>query len=261
MGLTERLTDLLSNRKVNSLYLRLLTLDEVFDTKKFKFIVCIVPLIITSVWYYAYTEIEFSQRRELGEISQINLLVFWNVWLFQLANGFLFLSYIQVNFFYLRLVLILSSIWFGTWAWFYLNVGLDTLIWSWVYFVLNVVLAIPLFLNWLPVRLSVEEKILFDKYFWKFVSKKHFKILISIAQSQTFYSPIDLWTKGNPIKHIIFLSHISKNSEITVYKDGTILLGPLDGYWVGVNGMKFYQCPFTFIFRCIWSNSWRCSRC
>ena len=89
----------------------------------------------------------------------------------------------------------------------------------------------------MPIKLSPEEKIIFERYFRKFISKKYFKILISYAEYQTFYNPIELCTKGNPIKHIIFINFVSKNSEITVSKDDTILLSPVDGYWIGINGI------------------------
>lgn len=99
---------------------------------------------------------------------------------------------------------------------------------------MNIILAIPLFLNWLPVKLNKDEQELYDEYFRMFISKKHFKVLISYAQIEKFYSPIELCTKGNLIKNFIFVSHVSKGSEVNVYKDGSIIGGVSNGNWIGV---------------------------
>ena len=233
MGLPDRFENALENKKLNRIYVRLMTLEDVFDTLSFKCAACSIPLILTSIFYWMSGDDEMAETRHLGVDSTLSK-VFWNVWLFQVANAFLMLSYIQINFFYLRWVLLCSAICFGWWAWIYLNISLDTFIWSWVYFALNLVLAIPLFLNWLPIKLTKEERMLFDNFFWKFMSIRHFKILISYAQYQTYTHPIDLLTKGNPIQHIMFVYHMAKNSEISAVQHGANFPNAREGDWIGI---------------------------
>lgn len=97
-------------------------------------------------------------------------------------------------------------------------IALDLIIWNGIFFILNFVLAIPLLLDWIPVRLSAKEKLIYEQDFKLFFTKKHFKILINYAQIQTYYSPIELATKGNPITNFIFVHFVSKDSEVLVYK-------------------------------------------
>lgn len=56
--------------------------------------------------------------------------VFWHDWVFQIANAFLMLSYIQTNFLYLRIMVMFSNVAFICWGWFSLDVALDLIIWN-----------------------------------------------------------------------------------------------------------------------------------
>ncbi len=60
-----------------------------------------------------------------------------NALLFQIANAFLFLSYISINLLYLRIVLLLASVSFIVWAVVDLGVSIDTIVWNSIFFVLN----------------------------------------------------------------------------------------------------------------------------
>lgn len=120
------------------------------------------------------------------------------------------------------------------WAWLILAVSLDTFIWNAVYFVTNIILAIPLFLAWLPIRLTKEEQVIYDQNFKLFFTKRHFKILFSYAQVTTYYSPIELATKGNPITNFIFVHFVSKEAEVLVTKDDVVIGSVANGHWVGI---------------------------
>lgn len=77
-----------------------------------------------------------------------------NHWLFQVANGLLLFSYLQFGILWLRATLILASIAFIGWAIWILDIALDTVLWNALLGVINIILAIPLFLALIPTRLS-----------------------------------------------------------------------------------------------------------
>lgn len=54
------------------------------------------------------------------------------------------------------------------------------------------------------------------------------------AQIQSYFSPIELATKGNPIKNFYFVQFVSKNAEIIIIKDDIVLGSMTNGSWVGI---------------------------
>jgi len=220
--------------RLNCLYVRLMTLDDIFENRTFRWISSTIPFAIAFWSYMTLTSDQAETRRSMFSVDDTLDKVFWNHWLFQWANFCLFLSYIQVNFFYLRLVLICSSIFFVIWGWEILAVALDLVIWNLVFIVINLILAIPLFLRWLPVRLTTREQLIYEQNFKMFFTKSHFKILMRYAQIQTYYSPIELATKGNPIESYIFVHFVSKEAEVIIKKENHILGSMNNGSWVGI---------------------------
>ncbi|KAJ9465736.1 blood vessel epicardial substance [Diplonema papillatum] len=67
-----------------------------------------------------------------------------NGWLFQTANTFLFLSYISRNLIALRVCLTCGSIFFALWAYFDLDIALDTIIWNCLFAIFNFLHAMSL---------------------------------------------------------------------------------------------------------------------
>lgn len=146
----------------------------------------------------------------------------------------LMLSYIQINFLYLRLVLFCASIWFILWGWLILDIALDLIIWNAVFALINIILAIPLFLSWLPVRLNKEESAIYEQHFKSFFTKKHFKILFKYATLETIYAPTELAVTGNQINKFIFIHFVSQNSEASLFAKGKKIASLGNGSWVGV---------------------------
>jgi hypothetical protein len=114
----------ITSKSLNFLYVDLMVLESILDTKIWKIITWSIPAIVFLTNYLAIEENEQLTKRHLG-VDEVLDRVFWNHFLFQFANGFLMLSYVQINFFFLRLVLILASIFFILWGWFILDVALD----------------------------------------------------------------------------------------------------------------------------------------
>ena len=83
--------------------------------------------------------------------------------LFQIANIFLFLSYLSVNLLYLRIVLALAGLFFAIWylallmhlitrAIFVLRISLDTALWNSVFMAINIYRAVQIIYKSRPIE-------------------------------------------------------------------------------------------------------------
>ena len=82
--------------------------------------------------------------------KMVNILPL-NHWLFQVASLFFCLSYIQGGIFYLRICLLIATTCLALWAWFILNVAIDTFSWNLLQSVINIVMLGFLFWEKVPI--------------------------------------------------------------------------------------------------------------
>ena len=114
----------IERRKSSSIYVDLLLLEDYFESKPFKTFLWSLPVLISFVYYITSDFQEATPHRNLRWHDFFDDF-HYQKWMFQVANAFLILSYVQVNFLYLRLVLLFASIFFILWGWLTLDVALD----------------------------------------------------------------------------------------------------------------------------------------
>lgn len=90
-----------------------------------------------------------------------------NHWLFQVASVFFVLSYIQAGIFYLRICLLLATLCLALWAWFILNVAIDTFLWNILQTVINLVMLGLLVYQRLPIKFDQLTEEVYNRTFSK----------------------------------------------------------------------------------------------
>eukprot|EP01029_Cantina_marsupialis_P029538 TRINITY_DN781815_c0_g1_i1.p1 TRINITY_DN781815_c0_g1~~TRINITY_DN781815_c0_g1_i1.p1 ORF type:complete len:331 (+),score=72.15 TRINITY_DN781815_c0_g1_i1:51-1043(+) len=97
-----------------------------------------------------------------------------NDWIFQSANFFLLLSYINVNILWLRATLTLGSMAYAIWGWVTLAVAIDTVLWNVLFAVINIVHIILLLYRMRPIKLEPDFELVYEKIFKATMSRIDF---------------------------------------------------------------------------------------
>eukprot|EP00755_Sulcionema_specki_P014176 Sspe_Gene.55982::Locus_30798_Transcript_1_1_Confidence_1.000_Length_1451::g.55982::m.55982/K21108/BVES; blood vessel epicardial substance len=142
-----------------------------------------------------------------------------NSWVFQLANVFLFLSYVSFDILVLRFVLAAASFCFCMWAWFVLKVSLDTFIWNGVFFLINVCHGCYLLWQKRPVKFGSDElEQIYEEVFSTIgMSRMDFKLLSDVGFVRTLKAGSTYVDQGG---HTHYLSVLISGTMV-VTKDGT----------------------------------------
>ena len=90
------------------------------------------------------------------------------------------------------------------------------------------------------------------------MSLKQYKILISNAQHHVYNTPTDIISANNRIEEIVFVSHKSPNSEISVVQNGVNFPDPREGDWVGT--IDAYNSINDETHKVNWTFNWRVSK-
>ena len=85
--------------------------------------------------------------------------------LFQVASFFFVLSYVQAGLLYLRICLLVATTCLALWAWFILNVALDTFLWNLLQAIVNVVMLGLLLYQRLPIKFDALSEDVYAKTF------------------------------------------------------------------------------------------------
>lgn len=138
-------------------------------------------------------------------------------WLFQVAETFIFLAYIQTNLIGVRLTLLIASTFFLIWAIIILNISGDTVLWNIGHIVLNIALVIPLIIKEWPIIFKGETREVYEKYFKSRLSKKQFRLLISKARRKEIdITDTQLIQQGNTFDELFFVFRIPKSKSVSI---------------------------------------------
>lgn len=161
--------------------------------------------------------------------------------LFQIANVFIFLSYIQLNLIGLRLTLLIGSFFYGLWALIILEISGDTFLWNVCHIIINAALVIPLIVNAWPVRLRGEEKDIYTKYFKNNLSKKNFKFLLGKAKrKEVQIGATQVIQQGNPFDELLFIYKIPQSKCVQIYYKDVPTVASLPGDFIGMIEAKMH---------------------
>jgi CRP-like cAMP-binding protein len=146
-----------------------------------------------------------------------------NAWLYQLAMSLYFVSYLSSNILVLRFVLATASLCLFLWAFFVINIGLDTCIWNAVFFLINV--CHGGYLLWMMRDVKFKSQEFEDVYTSTFaapmsaMSRTDFLLLTSIGYVRDLNANSSYSDRGNKIHSLSILV----SGKMGVY---TLLPGP-----------------------------------
>ncbi|GIY65805.1 popeye domain-containing protein 3 [Caerostris extrusa] len=178
--------------------------------------------------------------------------------LFQIANIFLFLSYLAPvgihGLLYLRTCLMIGSIFFALWGWVILC-ALDTFIWNAVFTVINFIHVVILLYMLRPVKLSKElEEVYKDLFKPLQVSRHQFRRAISCMREIKYLKPREPYCVENVTKvdrlSLVISGRlvVSQNGHALHIVDSKQFLDSPE--WFGVCTNDNYQVSITALEEC-----------
>lgn len=148
----------------------------------------------------------------------------------QILNLF---SYYQSNFLILRLLFIGSSLFFVIFSLTAVPIIIDILIFNLTFFIINIWRSIPLFLNLVPPKMTIELEEIYSKCFSRFMRRKEFKDLFRIASRQIYRISCSIVKQGNGFSSLFFIPDIPENCSASINQyGGDYALNPY--CWVGI---------------------------
>lgn len=151
-----------------------------------------------------YTNVTTSDYRDFTWILCIDQWSAANHFLFQLANAFLFLSYLAPvgihGLLYLRTCLMIGSLFFALWAWIILC-ALDTFVWNALFTVINFIHVTIILYILRPVKFSAELERVYRELFQPLrVSRHQFKQAVQCMREIKTLKPREPYCVENVTK-------------------------------------------------------------
>lgn len=99
-------------------------------------------------------------------------------WMFQMANGFLLMSYISSNILFLRIILSIGGVWFIIWMYnFEGGIIFDGILWNYVTLLINIRHSVILFYAKRPIVFDKDREQIYLQKFKGIMPRSDFKIL------------------------------------------------------------------------------------
>ena len=138
---------------------------------------------------------------------------FMNEYLF-IANLLLFLCYLQSNLIMFRLLFIASCIFFLIFSLTGDTVSLDTVIFNFLFTIINVIFVVPLIKRLVPPHFSKEQKDIFREHFRNYLSPIELNVLLSTSRRKIFRVTSQIIKFGNEFSSLYFIAKIGKRCRI-----------------------------------------------
>lgn len=151
---------------------------------------------------------------------------------FFIAQVFNLLSYAQSNFLFLRILFLGSAFFYIVFAATLDVVVLDMILFNIVFLLINVWMAIGLFVELIPPKLTKEEEDMYYSYFSKYMTKQQMKLLFSVSSRQVYTVSSTLIKPGNGFNSMYFIHKIPSNCRAIVTQQGEY--EQKENCWVGI---------------------------
>eukprot|EP00742_Colponemidia_sp_Colp-10_P004889 GILJ01005222.1.p1 GENE.GILJ01005222.1~~GILJ01005222.1.p1 ORF type:complete len:290 (+),score=38.22 GILJ01005222.1:81-872(+) len=156
--------------------------------------------------------------------------------IYQIAQCFLLLSYVQVNILFLRVVLCFGSLFFAIWCGVSLpGISVDGVVYNVIFGFINFVQAIFLAREMLPIKFTPEQQQMYKTLFGSFLTPYQFKLLLNHGRRRKIRKLNSVLSQeGNPFSMIALVVEKDPTAVFIVEKDG-VKLNELSLYnWIGM---------------------------
>jgi hypothetical protein len=156
-----------------------------------------------------------------------------SVWIY-LAYTSLLLSYVFTNILFLRIFLILASVFFITFACVIGNIFLDSIVFNVVFILINIYQSIPLFIDYIEVKLDPLEEKIYEENFKRYLSRRKFKTLISKSVLRFYSGESEITHSGNSYTCLYYIALIDPSVDVVLLKDNVEIYTLKENSWVGI---------------------------
>jgi hypothetical protein len=139
--------------------------------------------------------------------------IFMNEYLF-IANLLLFLCYMQSNLIMFRLLFISSCIFFLIFSLTGETISLDTVIFNFLFTIINTILVIPLIKRLVPPEFTKEQKEIFRSHFRNYLSPIELNVLLTSARRKIYRVTTKVVKLGNDFSSLYFVAKIGKRCKV-----------------------------------------------
>lgn len=163
-----------------------------------------------------------------------------NHWLFQIANGFLLLSYLMIEILYLRVLLAAAMFFFTTWGLVILRVSVDTTVWNFVFLTINIGHIIKILYDRRPLKFDPDREFIWQYIFFRYynMDRHTFAALTETCVIRTYKAGTYYAKKGDLVANLSLIIE----GRVGVFIPKKNAKSKLDGYseddMVQVNELK-----------------------
>jgi hypothetical protein len=139
-----------------------------------------------------------------------------------------------MNILFIRLILILASVWFTVHAIVVGQIFVDMVVFNIVFIILNGIQSYFLILKYLPIKLSAIEQRIFDRDFSKVMSKADFRDFIKKGYLRSVSAGGQICHLNNNFSGLYYIALINPNYKVYYIKNRKKFTSVDENSWVGV---------------------------
>lgn len=139
-----------------------------------------------------------------------------------------------MNILFLRLTLILASVWFTIHAIVIGNIWVDMVVFNIVFILINAIQSYFLLIKYLPIKLSPIEQRIFEKDFSKVMSKADFKDFIKKGYLRSVSAGGQICHLNNNFSGLYYIALINPNYKVYYIKNNKKFNSVDENSWIGV---------------------------
>jgi hypothetical protein len=114
------------------------------------------------------------------------------------------------------------------------NVFLDSVIFNSAFILINIYQSIPLFVEYLEVKLDPIEEKIYEENFKKYLSRRKFKTLISKSVLRFYSEESEITHTGNSFTCLYYIALIDPTVEVVLLKDNVEIYSLKENSWIGI---------------------------
>jgi hypothetical protein len=146
-----------------------------------------------------------------------------------------------VNILFIRLFLILASMFFIIFACLVGKVFVDSVVFNSVFIIINGTYSYFLLLKYLPIKLTPIEERIFQKDFKKVMDRATFRDFIRKAHLRTFSDGGQICHERNNFSGLYYVALINPNYKVVYIKKGQKYHSIKENSWIGVVEYMMYE--------------------
>lgn len=146
-----------------------------------------------------------------------------------------------MNILFIRLFLILASVFFICFACIVGNVFVDSIVFNSVFIIINGVYSYFLLLKYLPIKLTPIEQRIFDKDFNKVMDKRTFRDFIRKGHLRSFSEGGQICHDGNNFSGLFYVALVNPNFKVSYVKKDQEYFTAEENVWIGVVEYMMYE--------------------